>query len=139
LGCLGLDATRSLSSPIQASVNAFLEGRLDTSGPLSLELLYQPLGFASFREDRIERIEKDGFVKSTRIAPVALGETRANLKFGTIDGLGLLEGGDPAETREKRQFALKTATFQFECPPNGNGGGGACRRRGRGRGRPPAW
>jgi hypothetical protein len=68
LGCLGLDATRSLSSPIQASVNALREGRLDTSGPLSLELHYQPLGFASFREDYIERIEKDGFVKSARVA-----------------------------------------------------------------------
>jgi hypothetical protein len=78
-------------------------------------------------------------VRSPSIGPLPVAPVRANLKFGTIDGLGLLEGGNPAETREKRQFALKTATFQFEYPPNGNGGGGACRRDGRGRDRPPAW
>ena len=62
---------------ITASINAFLEGRLDASRPLRFELPYQPLGFASFREDRIEGIEKHGLVKTPRITPVALGETHA--------------------------------------------------------------
>jgi hypothetical protein len=60
-----------------SSINAFLEGRLDTSGPLRFELLDQPLGFASFREDRIEGVEKHGLVKTPRITPVALGKTHA--------------------------------------------------------------
>src|SRR6202011_4346410 len=55
-----------------ASINAFLEGRLDVSGPLRLEFLDQPLGFASFPDHLIERIEKDGLVKPARVAAVAL-------------------------------------------------------------------
>ena len=57
---------------VTASINAFLEGRLDASGPLRFELPYQPLSLASFREDRIEGIEKYGLVKTPRVTPVAL-------------------------------------------------------------------
>ena len=63
-----------------------------------LELLDQPLGFACLRENRIEWVEKHGFVNTARIAPVAPCKTHA----GNLQNFGRDRAQMPPVDRRRK-------------------------------------
>ena len=67
---------------------------------MRFEFRDQPLGFAAFREDRVEGSEKHCFVETLGIAPVAFGETHA----GNAQNFGRdLAQAPPVDRRRKAE------------------------------------